>query len=88
MAPYNPPNAHYAHIDVSNYEENMILCMIGKGGQGFYKITDWLGLEYVWYDSDKKRIELWGAEDAFERGAQNKLQKSLDDFKNKFKSKE
>ena len=38
MAPYDPPNTHYAHLDVSSYDRNMILCMIGKGGQGFYKL--------------------------------------------------
>ena len=84
MAPYDPPNAHYAHLDVSSYSENMILCMIGKGGQGFYKITDWLGLEYVWYDSDKKRIELWGSYEALANGAQKKLENSLNKFSKNF----
>lgn len=84
MAPYNPPNAHYAHLDVSKYDENMILCMIGKGGQGFYKLTDWLKLEYVWYDADAKRIELWGSYDSLAVGARDKLAKSLDNFQKKF----
>lgn len=84
MAPYDPPMAHYAHINTSEYDENMILCMIGKGGQGFYKITDWLKLDYVWYDSDNKRIELWGPFESFKNGARDKLINSLENFSKNF----
>jgi hypothetical protein len=63
----------------------MILCMIGKGGKGFYGITKWLKLEYVWYDSKENRIELWGSYEALQNGAQCKLKESLDNFKQKYK---
>ena len=85
MAPYDPPDTHYAHLDVSMYEENMILCMIGKGGKGFYKITSWLDLDYVWYDSKEKRIELWGDYVSLQNGEQCKLKMALDNFKKKYK---
>ena len=84
MAPYDPPNAHYAHVDVSMYEDSMILCMIGKGGQGFYKITDWLNMDYVWFDSEAKRIELWGPYESFLNGARQKLENSLEVFSKKY----
>lgn len=88
MAPYEPPIAHYAHLNVSEYDENMILCMIGKGGKGFYRLTDYLGLEYVWYDTNEKRIELWGSYNALANGAKDKLVKSLNTFNEKFQKKE
>ena len=84
MAPYDPPNTHYAHLDVSSYDRNMILCMIGKGGQGFYKLTDWLKLDYLWYDSEENRIELWGSESVLMNGAKDNLIKSITKFENKF----
>ena len=85
MAPYNPPDTHYAHLDVSEYEEGMILCMVGKGGKGFYKITSWLGLDYLWYDAKDKRIELWGSYETHQNGAQCKLKMALDNFKKNYK---
>jgi len=83
MAPYDPPNAHYAHLDLKTYDKNMILCMIGKGGSGFYNLTNYLKLEYLWYDSEKHRIELWGSYESLADGARDKLIRSLEKFKNK-----
>jgi len=50
MAPYNPPNTHYSQMDVSMYEEDDIFKFIGKN----------LDLSYMWYDKERKVIELWG----------------------------
>ena len=38
MAPYDPPVAHYSQLDVSQYTDEQILSVIGKGGKGFYKL--------------------------------------------------
>lgn len=86
MAPYNPPRSscHYSQIDVKEYDKNMILCMIGKGGSGFYKLTNYLKLNYVWYDSDREVIELWGSYEALLDGAQDKLKNRLETFKKTF----
>ena len=86
MAPYNPPRSscHYSQIDVKDYDKNMILCMIGKGGSGFYKLTNYLNLNYVWYDSDREVIELWGSYEALLGGAQDKLKNRLETFKKTF----
>lgn len=88
MAPYDPPIAHYSQVDVSMYDEDMILCMIGKGGKGFYKLTDYLNLEYVWYDQSRKVIELWGSFGALEHGAKEKLEKALESFSKTFVKKD
>jgi hypothetical protein len=77
MAPYNPPIAHYAHIDVSGYAENKILCMIGKEGKGFYWLTRHLGLQYLWYNKEKKLIELWGSYRSLANGAREKVLERL-----------
>lgn len=61
MAPYNPPDAHYSQFDVSEYNEADIYKFIGNGGKKFYWLTRYLGLDYIWYDKERKVIELWGS---------------------------
>ncbi|QIG59654.1 hypothetical protein [Dishui Lake phycodnavirus 3] len=61
MAPYNPPVSHYAQVDVSDYDEDLIFSFIGKNGRRFYWLTRYLDLEYMWYDKDRKVIEVWGS---------------------------
>ena len=60
MAPYNPPVTHYSQLDVKCYSEDEIFNFIGKGGKKFYWLTHYLDLDYMWYDKDRKVIELWG----------------------------
>jgi len=60
MAPYQPPNAHYSQMDVSDYTEDQIFSFIGKTGKKFYWLTHKLGLDYLWYDKERKIIEIWG----------------------------
>lgn len=69
MAPYDPPtNVDYSEIDVSKYEDRIILSLIGRGGCGFYQLTSILGLRYLWWNQDKKVIELWGDHDILLKG--------------------
>jgi len=86
MAPYNPPkgDSHYSQVNVKDYNEKMILCMIGKGGEGFYKLTNYLNMKYIWYDSDRKVIELWGSYHHLKNGAKEKLEKRLNFFESTF----
>lgn len=77
MAPYNPPITHYTELDVSSYSVDLLLCLVGKGGNGFYKLTDRLRLEYIWYDIDRKVVELWGSYSSLRHGAKDKLNKIL-----------
>jgi hypothetical protein len=60
MAPYTPPNTHYSEMDVSSYTDNELYRFIGKNGKRFYWLTKFLELSYIWYDKDRKVIELWG----------------------------
>ena len=76
MAPYDPPRTkcHYSELDVSKYDDGMLFFMIGKGGKGFYEITNCLGLEYLWYDTNRRVIEMWGPWDTFRGGVKDKLE--------------
>jgi hypothetical protein len=60
MAPYTPPNSHYSQMDVSEYDEDRLFAFIGKTGKKFYWLTHKLGLDYLWYDKERKVIEIWG----------------------------
>lgn len=60
MAPYDPPVSHYSQLDVKCYSEDEMFNFIGKGGKKFYWLTKYLDLDYLWYDKNRKVIELWG----------------------------
>lgn len=60
MAPYTPPTTHYSQMDVSDYTDEQIFAFIGKTGKRFYWLTQKLGIDYLWYDKDRKVIEIWG----------------------------
>lgn len=60
MAPYDPPNSHYSQYNVSDIPEDEMFKIMGKGGKKFYWLTNFLGLDYIWYDKHRKVIELWG----------------------------
>ena len=47
-------------MDVSGYDEDHIFSFIGKTGKRFYWLTRLLGLDYLWYDKERKVIEIWG----------------------------
>lgn len=57
---YNPPISHYSEMDVSDYDEESMFKFIGREGKKFYYLTRVLGLDYLWYDKERKKIEIWG----------------------------
>lgn len=57
---YNPPIAHYNELPVPNYVDVGLL--IGKGGKHFKYITYKSKCTYIWYNKDRRVIELWGPE--------------------------
>jgi hypothetical protein len=57
---YDPPISHYSEMDVSEYDEDEFFKFVGKGGAKFYYMTRVLGLDFLWYDRDRKKIEIWG----------------------------
>lgn len=77
MAPYDPPIAHYAHLDVSMFPEEHMLHCIGKDGIGFYRQTSRLGLDYLWWNQDLNVVELWGSFRSLKAGAKDKLKQWL-----------
>lgn len=61
MAPYDPPHdVHYSQFDVSGYDEQDVWRFCGQQGGRFYWLTRRLNLKYIWYDKNRKVIELWG----------------------------
>ena len=42
--------------------------IIGKQGRHFIRITEQTRNEYIWYDRDNGRIEIWGPEHCVMRG--------------------
>lgn len=69
---YNPPlNAHYTQIDTSPVSDDIMRISIGQGGRVFKAITHQANVNYIWFNKEKKYIELWGPEqnlpDAYNR---------------------
>ena len=62
MAPYNPPKIYrgYAEINLIDVDSDFMFNMIGKNGKNFYDITEYLEIQYLWYNKDRHVIELWG----------------------------
>lgn len=60
MTMYDPPISHYSEMDVSDYAEDDMFKFIGKDGKKFYYLTRVLGLDYLWYDKERSKIEIWG----------------------------
>lgn len=73
MAPYCPPDAHYAHISMDGLSKEQLNYITGVKGRNLYKWTSRYGLKYMWMDFENKRLELWGAFSAFENGALPKV---------------
>ena len=57
---YNPPIAHYSHINVSNISDEVLNKVMGINGAYFKAFTEIFGLYYVWWNKDLKVIEFWG----------------------------
>tara|TARA_B110000285_G_C14702852_1_gene414217 strand:- start:306 stop:569 length:264 start_codon:yes stop_codon:yes gene_type:complete len=80
MAPYAPPSAHYTQLNVPDVDEDTIFDFIGKGGWRLYKLTKVLGVRYLWYDSNRKAIEVWGSHRALSNEPCKKMRKALDEW--------
>jgi polyribonucleotide nucleotidyltransferase len=61
---YSPPtNTHYTQIDLFGKNEEIMKIVIGKHGKVFKAITHQSGVQYIWYNIEHNRIEIWGPED-------------------------
>ncbi len=68
MAPYDPPNCHYTELNVSEYDQEKIFGFVGYNGKRFYWLTNKTDTEYIWYDKERKVIEIWGSYDSLHFG--------------------
>ncbi len=59
---YNPPiDSLYAEVMVPEWiSDSLMYRVIGKEGIAFKAITHVSGCEYVWWNNEKKVIEVWG----------------------------
>ena len=80
MAPYNPPNAHYAHINMKTANENLINTVVGYKGKGLYSLTKKAGLQYMWFNYETKILELWGPYKALKNGSMDTILKLIDNM--------
>lgn len=56
---YNPPNAHYSEVKC-DLSDQQIKKLIGKNGYFFNVITKAAKVSYLWFDNQRKVIEIWG----------------------------
>ena len=80
MAPYEPPCAHYAHVPVDLYSDDMVWSFVGMGGWRLYKLTEQLGLSYLWYNKNLRVIEIWGSYAALKKNPGSKILSKLDKY--------
>ena len=80
MAPYEPPIAHYTQLSVPDIDEDTMFEFIGKGGHRFYNLTRDLGVRYLWYDKERKAVEIWGPYQAMLNDPSTKLRHKLDEW--------
>ena len=84
MAPYNPPNAHYAHARVDLYEASTIESFMGARGRRFYDLTTRLGMYYIWWNKKLNLIEVWGPYESFrDKSPIVTIHRELDEYCNK-----
>lgn len=56
---YNPPNTHYSEVKC-DLSDQQIKKLIGKNGYFFNVITKAAKVNYLWFDNQRKVIEIWG----------------------------
>ena len=57
---YNPPNSEYAEINLKGISKKKIFSIMGKGGEVFKKWTQEFNVQYIWFNVNKKVLEIWG----------------------------
>lgn len=77
MPMYDPPIAHYAHINVSNVPEQTMFKVIGKEGHNMKRLTAKYNLKYLWWNMENKTLEIWGGHNAV-ANARPKLEKFIE----------
>ena len=80
MPSYDPPNAHYAHVDIPDHDADSVFAFVGKNGWRFKKLTRDLGVQYIYYHHDAKRITVHGSYRSMLNMPCQKIVDQLDEF--------
>ncbi len=57
---YKKQDAHYCHVIVKDYSDDVMDKVMGYKGAYFKAFTEVMKLKYVWWNKDTQVIELWG----------------------------
>lgn len=66
---YSPPDSHYSHAFIPETCKDIIHMIMGRKGYHFKNITSISGAEYIWYNSEKCVVEVWGHPKCHENAA-------------------
>lgn len=80
MPPYEPPSAHYAHVNISEYDTDAVFRFVGKNGWRFKKLTTELNVKYIYYHHEHKRISVHGPWSAMQKLPCAEIVKQLDEY--------
>ena len=78
-----PINCHYRQCKFE-FDEKLIPFLIGNDGKHFKRITNMSNINYIWWNNEKKIIELWGPENRLDL-AENILRDHIKFVENKNK---
>ena len=82
MPPYDPPDAHYAQIDCSEYDEEFMFKFVGNDGWRMKKLTSKYNLYYLYYHPDKKIMSIHGSWYALQKMPGHLIKNEINEFKN------
>lgn len=57
---YKQQDAHYCHVNVNDYPDDVMDKVMGYKGAYFKAFTEVMKLKYVWWNKETHVIELWG----------------------------
>lgn len=80
MPAYDPPDAHYAHINIPDYDVDTVFRFVGKDGWRFKKLTRELNVYYIYYHHEDKRISVHGSYKSMLNEPCKKVVEELDKF--------
>ena len=80
MPPYEPPDAHYAHINIPEHDIDTVFRFIGKDGYRFKRLTSQLGVYYIYYHPEDKRISVHGSLTSLQKDPCKEIVRRLDEF--------
>lgn len=61
---YNPPDAFYTEVPLTDDDIMVIGTIIGKQGFYFKAITKASRSKYIWFNPERKAVEIWGSENS------------------------